>query len=150
MLTKLNETGQFVCLAFASIGTAIVSFLGGWDMLLYILLSCIAIDYVSGVIVAIVEKKLSSAVGYKGIAKKVFILVLVGLATLVGQALGVTEVRTVTVLFYIANEGISILENASKLDVPYPQKLKDILAQLKKDNDASKDETKKNAENNDK
>lgn len=142
MLTKLNDLGQFLCFSFATLGTVIVSYLGGWDMLLYILLSCISIDYLSGVIVAIVEKKLSSAVGFKGIAKKVFILVLVGLATLVGQALSVDEIRLLTILFYIANEGISILENAGKLDVPYPQKLKDILAQLKKDNDASKDETK--------
>lgn len=135
MFTKLNELGHIICLGFAAVGTAIISFLGGWDMLLYALLVCIVVDYVTGVIVAIAEKTLSSAVGFKGIAKKVFILILVGLATLIGQSVGNEGIRSLVILFYIANEGISILENAGKLDVPYPQKLKDILAQLKKDND---------------
>ena len=135
MLTKLSDLGQTLCLVFAAIGTTIVAFLGGWDMLLYALLVCIIIDYISGIYCAIIEKKLSSAVGFQGIAKKVFILVLVGMAHMLGQALGLEFIRNMVICFYLANEGISILENAGKTGIPVPQKLKDILIQLKKDND---------------
>lgn len=134
MFTKLNDVGQTVCLVFATIGTAIATYLGGWDMLLNVLVMFIVTDYVTGLVCAIIEKQLSSAIGFKGIAKKVFMLVLVGLAYMLDQAIGTEVLRNVTILFYIANEGISILENAGKIGVPYPQKLKDILLQLKKEN----------------
>lgn len=136
MFTKLNEIGNTVCLTFATIGTAIISYLGGWDMLLYVLVTLIVTDYVTGLVCAIIDKQLSSAIGFKGIAKKVFMLVLVGLAFMLDQAVGTEVLRNVTILFYIANEGISILENAGKIGVPYPEKIKEILLQLKKDNDS--------------
>jgi toxin secretion/phage lysis holin len=135
MFTKLSEIGQTLCLVFATIGTAILSFLGGWDMLLSVLVAFIVTDYITGIICAIIDKKLSSAVGFKGIAKKIFILILVGLSYMLDQAMGTAILRNIAILFYIANEGISILENAGKLGVPYPEKLKDILVQLKKNND---------------
>ena len=135
MFTNLNEVGQLICLIFAAIGTTIAGFLGGWDMLLSVLVIFIVTDYLTGIVCATIEKKLSSAVGFKGIAKKVFMIVLVGLAFMIDQVLGTEIWRNMTILFYIANEGISIVENAGKLGVPFPQKLKDILIQLKKDND---------------
>ena len=108
----------------ATIGTAIISYLGGWDMLLYVLVTLIVTDYVTGLVCAIIDKQLSSAIGFKGIAKKVFMLVLVGLAFMLDKAVGTEVLRNVTILFYIANEGISILENAGKIGVPYPEKIK--------------------------
>ena len=94
-------------------------------------------DYISGVIAAAVEKKLSSAVGAKGIAKKIFMLLIVAVANIVDvNAIGEGHVlRTVTTLFYIANECISLIENAGRIGVPVPKKLLDVLEQLKnKDN----------------
>lgn len=134
-MSKLSELGNSICLMFSAIGTAISVYLGGWDILLKALVIFMITDYISGVVVAIIEKKLSSAVGFKGIAKKVAILALVGIAFYLDQVLGTDLLRNMAILFYIANEGISILENTSKLGVPYPQKLKDILEQLKKEND---------------
>lgn len=134
-MKNLNEIGQIICIAFAGIGTLISSYLGGWDIILKVLIVFILTDYTTGVLCAIIDKKLSSAVGFKGIAKKIVILGLVGLSFMLDEALHTSIFRNLSILFYIANEGISILENSTKLGVPYPQKLKDILEQLKKDND---------------
>ena len=97
------------------------------------LLAFIAIDYITGLMVAIVNKTLNSSVGFKGLAKKVFILLLVLIANILDTHVmgGSGVVRGVVIAFYLANEGISILENAGKLGVSYPQKLKDVLEQLK-------------------
>ena len=115
--------------------TTIAQALGGWDMALQVLVSLVVLDYITGLMVAVFEKKLSSAIGSKGIAKKVFVFLLVYIAVLVDKATGSDLIRTLTIMFYIANEGISILENAGKLGVPYPKPLKDILIQLKKSSD---------------
>lgn len=122
---------------FTAVGAFLGSLLGGMDGLLYALLIFVVVDYVSGVLVAIVNKKLSSEVGFKGLVKKVLIFALV----VVGNLLDVKVIgtgatfRTAVIMFYIANEGISILENVSNLGLPFPNKLKDILIQLKSDND---------------
>lgn len=116
---------------FAVIGTVIAKALGGWDLALQVLVALVVLDYATGVLVAIFEKKLSSAIGGKGIAKKVMIFALVYVAVSVDQATNTDIIRLLTIMFYIANEGISVLENAGKLGVPYPAKLKNILAQLK-------------------
>ena len=113
-------------------GTLIVKALGGWDMALQVLVGVVVLDYITGVLVAIFQKKLSSEIGYKGLAKKMMIFLLVYLACLVEQATGTDVLRLIVILFYVANEGISILENAGKLGVPYPDVLKNILLQLKK------------------
>lgn len=107
-------------------------FLGGFDDLLYILLIFMAVDYLTGVICAISERKLSSEIGFKGIMRKVLILILGGIA----HALDVyllkngSAIRTTTMFFYVSNEGISLLENAARLGLPVPEKLKDVLKQL--------------------
>ena len=123
-LTKFNG-------AFAILGTLLAKILGGWDMALQVLVGVVVLDYITGVLVAISQKRLSSEIGYKGILKKMMIFLLVYLAVLIEQATGTDILRLAVILFYIANEGISILENAGKLDVPYPKVLRDVLAQLK-------------------
>lgn len=116
----------------AVIGTALTYLFGGFDATIVILFCFILCDYATGVARAVAEKRLSSAVGFKGIARKACILIVVMIAVLLDRLIG-TEgwmFRTLCAYFYIANEGISILENASALGVPIPQKLCDILEQL--------------------
>lgn len=114
--------------------TALGYFLGGFDTLLLTLLLFMVIDYLTGVIVAISNKKLSSSIGFKGICKKVIMILMVGIATRLDITLGLQEVRYIVMSFYLANEGISILENATSLGVPIPQKFKNILEQLNEGN----------------
>lgn len=112
--------------------SALLTYLfGGFDMILSVLLVFVVIDYITGVIGALVNHNLSSEIGFKGIAKKFLILSVVAVAHLAGQATGIEEIRSFVIGFYIANEGISILENAGKLGVPLPKKLIDVLEQLK-------------------
>ena len=112
----------------------ILSFLfGDMEGLMVALIALIILDYISGVIAAAVEKRLSSAVGAKGIAKKIFMLLIVALANIVDiNVIGDGHVlKTVTVVFYICNECISLIENAGRIGVPVPKKLLDVLEQLK-------------------
>ena len=104
------------------------------------------VDYITGVMCAIVDKKLSSAVGFKGICRKVLILMLVGIANLLDvQVIGTGSVlRTAVIFFYLSNEGVSLLENAAHLGLPIPEKLKAVLAQLH--DKANEVEEKKEAE----
>ena len=101
-------------------------------MALQVLVAIIAVDYITGVVIAILNKELSSEVGFKGLCKKMMIFALVYLAVLVDKSTGTDFIRTLVIMFYTANEGISVLENAGKLGVPYPEKLKEVLVQLKK------------------
>ena len=117
----------------------ILSFLfGDMEGLMVALIALIILDYISGVIAAAVEKRLSSEVGAKGIAKKIFMLLIVALANIVDiNVVGDGHVlKTVTVVFYICNECISLIENAGRIGVPVPKKLLDVLEQLRdKDDD---------------
>lgn len=122
---------DFIKLILTFIGTSLGYFLGGFDALLVTLLLFMIIDYITGVLDAISNKRLSSSVGFKGICKKVIILLMVTIANRIDITLGLQEIRYVVISFYLANEGISIIENASLLGVPIPQKLEDILEQLK-------------------
>ena len=128
-MKELWNTMQFI---FATIGGWLGWFLGGWDGLLYALIAFVVMDYITGVICAIVDKRLSSRVGFKGICKKVLIFALVGMGhTLDTHIIGTGSVlRTAVIFFYISNEGVSLLENATYLGLPVPQKLKLILEQL--------------------
>jgi toxin secretion/phage lysis holin len=103
--------------------------LGGVDSLVYALDAFVAIDYVTGVLLAIYETKISSDIGFKGICKKVLIFALVALGNIIDQYIigSGSSIRTMLIMFYLSNEGISILENAAKMEVPFPQKLKDVL-----------------------
>lgn len=104
---------------------------GGYDTMMVKLLLFMCADYISGILCGISNKELSSEVGFKGIAKKIMILLLVGATNLLGQATGIEGLRYIVISFYLANEGISIIENASILGLPVPQKIKDVLEQLK-------------------
>ena len=128
----MKEFWNTIQLVIAAIGGWLGWFLGGCDGLLYALIAFAVVDYLTGIMCAIVDKKLSSAVGFKGIFKKVLILMLVGVAHIVdlhvvrsGEAL-----RSAVICFYLSNEGVSVLENAGHLGLPIPEKLKAILAQL--------------------
>ena len=118
--------------AITAIGGWIGWFLGGVDGMLIALIVLMALDYISGVMCAIEDKKLSSAVGFKGIMKKILILMLVGVANIldVNVVGGGAILRGAVICFYLSNEGLSLLENAAYLGLPVPDKLKSILAQL--------------------
>jgi toxin secretion/phage lysis holin len=122
---------------FAAIGGFLGWFLGGFDSLVIALVIFIVCDYITGVIYGIKCKKLSSSTGFWGLAKKAVIIIIVGVAATVDNyILGVgAAFRTATIFFYLANEGISILENCSKLGLPIPQKLQNVLEQIKNKED---------------
>ncbi len=119
-------------LAFAAVGGVVGWFLGGFDGFLYALIVFVVMDYLTGVLAAGVRKDLSSEVGFKGIAKKVCIFVLVGIANIVDTQVihDGAAIRTAVIFFYLANEGISILENSTVIGLPVPQKLREMLQQL--------------------
>lgn len=114
---------------------------GAMDGLLYALITFMVLDYVTGVLVAIAQKELSSKVGFKGIAKKVIILALVAVGHILDVHVlkGVAVCRSAVIGFYLANEGISILENAGELGIPLPKKLIAVLKQLKDKEDKDGD-----------
>ena len=128
----MKEFWNTIQLVFAGIGGWLGYFLGGCDGLLYALLAFVVIDYVTGVMCAITDKKLSSAVGFKGICRKVLIFILVGIANILDvQVIGTGSIlRTAVIFFYLSNEGVSLLENAGHLGLPIPEKLKLVLEQL--------------------
>lgn len=122
----------------AVIGTWFTFLFGAFDTVFGALLLFIALDYVTGVIVAINNKNVSSEIGAKGLTKKAMILLIVIAAVALDRLLGTDSqhlVRTAVCFFYIANEGISLLENAANLGLPIPNKIKDVLAQLKNEGD---------------
>lgn len=128
----MKEFWNTIQIIFAAVGGWLGYFLGGCDGLVYALLLFVIVDYITGVMYAIVSKKLSSEIGFKGICKKVIIFTLVGLANILDVKIIGTGcvLRTAVIFFYISNEGVSLLENAAHLGLPVPEKLKDILQQL--------------------
>lgn len=117
------------------IGGVIVSFLGGWDGLIITLVTLIILDYTTGVLKAIYSKELSSEIGIKGIIRKVLILIVIGVTVLIQNNLGIPAIREMVIMFFITNEGISLLENVSQMDIGIPKKLKDTLLQLREKGD---------------
>ena len=119
-------------MAVAAIGGWLGYFLGGMDGLMIALVVFMALDYITGLMCAVIDKKLSSTVGFKGICKKVLILMLVGVANVVDIHIVGTgsALRSAVVCFYLSNESVSMLENAAHLGLPIPEKLKSVLAQL--------------------
>ena len=119
--------------AFAGIGGVLGWYLGGLDGFLYALIAFVMVDYITGVLRAIVEKQLSSRIGSRGIAKKVAIFLVVGIGHLVDVYLlggNGSALRTAVIFFYLSNEGVSLMENAGHLGLPIPAKLKEVLEQL--------------------
>ena len=128
----MKEFWISIQVAFTAVGGWLGWFLGGCDGLLYALLAFVVIDYITGVMCAVVDKKLSSAIGFRGIFKKVLIFALVGIGHILDTyVIGAGSVlRTAIIFFYLSNEGVSLLENAAHLGLPIPEKLKAVLEQL--------------------
>ena len=128
----MKQIWNGIQIAFTALGGFLGWFLGGADGFLYALIAFVVIDYITGVMCAISDKSLSSEVGFRGICRKVLIFILVGVGNLLDvYILGEAGVlRTAVIFFYLSNEGVSLLENASRLGLPIPEKLKEILQQL--------------------
>lgn len=120
---------------FAAVGGFLGWIVGGLDGFIYALVVFVAVDYLTGLTAAAVEKKLSSEVGFKGIFKKVVIFCLVAMGHIIDFHViqDGSVLRTAVIFFYLSNEGISILENASRIGLPVPEKLKAVLEQLHKE-----------------
>lgn len=132
----MDRFANTIKIIFGGIITAVSGFLGGMDGIMYALIAFISIDYITGVAVAIKQKKLSSEVGFWGLVRKVCILVLVGVAHFIDlNVMGTGDIfRTAIALYYIGNEGVSLLENIGNLGVKLPKKLIDILVQIRDSN----------------
>ena len=128
----MKEFWNAIQLVFTAVGGWLGYFLGGCDGLLIALVVFVAADYITGIMCAVIDKKLSSEVGFKGICRKVLIFILVGIANILDvEVIGTGSIlRTAIIFFYLSNEGVSLLENAAYLGLPIPEKLKDVLQQL--------------------
>ena len=128
----MKEFWTTIQVIFTGVGGWLGYFLGGCDGLLYALVLFVVVDYITGVMCAAADHKLSSEVGFRGICRKVLIFLLVGIGhVLDAQIIGTGSVlRTAVIFFYLSNEGVSLLENAGHLGLPIPEKLKVVLEQL--------------------
>ena len=128
----MKEFWSYIQGVFTALGGWLGWFLGGCDGLLYALLLFVLIDYITGVMCAVIDRKLSSAIGFRGIFKKVLIFALVGIGHILdAYVIGAGSVlRTAIIFFYLSNEGVSLIENAAHLGLPVPEKLKAVLEQL--------------------
>lgn len=133
-MKDVANTMQYV---FAAMGGSLGAVLGGFDGFLYALIVFVVVDYMTGVMVGILNKKLSSQIGFRGIFKKVVIFSLVAVAHIIDTHViqNGSVLRTTVIFFYLSNEGISILENAALIGLPIPKKMKDVLEQLKENED---------------
>lgn len=133
----MKDLIEGIRLTIATVGGFIGGIMGGFDGLIYSLIAFVLIDYLTGVMAAIVDRQLSSEIGFKGIFKKVSIFMLVAVGHIIDSKLlgSGTALRTAIILFYTSNEGISILENAARMGLPIPKRVKSVLEQLKKDGD---------------
>ena len=137
----LSRIDYWVSGVASAIGAAFVYVYGDIDTALVCLFGCITIDYLSGLIAAAYERKLSSAIGFKGLLKKMWILLMVGLAGLLDRALHFDNLtRSMVCCFYICNEAISIIENGTKMGLPFPKKLLNIILEAKRKTDDDESE----------
>lgn len=120
------------------VGGFLCQFLGGWDLVLKALVALVVLDYITGVLKAFVNKSISSEVGFKGLIRKIIIFVVVATAYIIQLVIGdAIPLREIVIIFFICNEGISLLENASEF-VPIPERLKEVLIQLRDNNEDKK------------
>ena len=117
----------------ALVGGLLTSLLGGWDMALQVLVLFVILDYATGLVAAYGEQSLSSRVGFRGITKKIMLFVPVAVAYWLDMLLGQEILRSLAIFFYIANEGLSMLENLGRAGVPCPEQIQTALEQLKGD-----------------
>ncbi len=125
--------------AAAAIGGIAAYIWGGWDPLIIVLVAMVSIDYITGVINAGLQHGLSSQVGFKGLLKKIVIFMIVAVGTLIDRIIPATNaaVRTAVCMYYIANEGLSILENAAEMGLPLPTALKKVLGQIRREDESA-------------
>jgi len=137
----MNSLSEKIGFIFASVGTLLTWLFGGWELGLQILIIAMILDYIMGLMCGYKGKELNSKVGFNGLKRKFTILIILILAVLLDRLIGQEWIfRTLVIYFYVAMEGLSILENAAKLDVPIPRKLKEALVQLQeKGDDTSED-----------
>lgn len=128
----MKDFWNVIQVILSAIAGSIGYFVGGFDSMIYALFVFVIIDYITGVMCAIADKTVSSAIGFKGICRKVLIFLLVGIANILDvQVIGTgSALRTAIIFFYLSNEGISLLENAAHLSLPVPEKIKTVLEQL--------------------
>ena len=128
----MKKVWNMIQIIFAAAGGSVGWFLGGCDGLLRALVVFIAVDYVTGVLCAVADHRLSSEIGFRGICRKVLVFVMVGIGHVIDESVigGGSMLRTAVLSFYLSNEGISLLENAAHLGLPIPERLKDVLEQL--------------------
>jgi len=131
----MKELFNTIQMTVAALGGYIGYFLGGWDGFLYALVAFVVIDYITGIMAAIIEKRISSEVGFRGIFKKVLIFSLVAVGQIIDSKLiqNGSAIRTAVIFFYLSNEGISILENTAKIGLPIPERLREVLEQINGD-----------------
>ena len=143
----LDNITDYIDIIFATIGASISYFFGGFDGFLHALIAFTILDYITGIFAAGVKHKLSSGIGFKGIAKKVTIFVLVGVAHIIDhELLGDTKLlRDAVLFFYLANEGLSIMENAITIGIPVPEVLKSKLLEFRDSDKTAKKERAVNA-----
>ena len=136
----MDKIFNWTSIIIGAIGGCVITLLGGWDKLIMALLLLMCFDYITGLIKAIFNKKLSSQIGFKGILKKVLILVIVSVSVIAENYLGVPAVREMVIMFFAVNEALSVLENAGNMELPLPKKLKQALIQIRDEKGVNKDE----------
>lgn len=136
----MRDIWSFIQVGFAAVGGWLGYFLGGMDGFIYALITFVVVDYIIGLMCAILDKKLSSEIGFRGIFKKILIFSLVAIGHIIDKSVigDGSVIRTAVIFFYLSNEGVSILENAAHIGLPIPQKLKDVLGQLHNKGDEEK------------
>ena len=132
---SMKDLINWIQLTITAVGGYLGYVLGGCDGFLYALITFMIMDYITGVMLAIVDRRLSSKIGFRGIFKKILIFVMVAVGYVLDSKIigNGSAIRAAVIFFYISNEGISILENSSKLGLPIPEKLKLIMDQVGKE-----------------
>lgn len=130
-MKKMDKLFNWISIAFGLVGGFFSYWLGGWDVLLKTIVFLAVVDYITGIIKAIYLRQLSSEIGFKGLLKKIVMFIVIAVAFAIQELIGGTiPLREVVIMFYIANEALSLLENAA-IFVPIPDKLRDVLLQLR-------------------
>jgi len=130
----MEKLFNWISVVGGTIGGLLVTFFGGLDKIMIALIILIVLDYITGLLKAIYNKNLSSEIGFKGIIRKVLILIVVGVSVLIQNSFGIPAIREIVIMFFAINEAISLLENASQMGLPIPEKLKEVLLQLRDKN----------------
>lgn len=130
-MKKMDKLFNWISIVFGMIGGVMSYWLGGWDVLLKTIVFLAVVDYITGIIKGIYLKELSSEIGFKGLLKKIVMFIVIAVAYEIQLLIGGTiPLREVVIMFYVTNESLSLIENAA-IFVPIPEKLKDVLLQLR-------------------